>query len=293
MWKAVTPRFRKFLGELKLTDLQIEGGLNTQSGVRRRLNSHYFGFPSEDNALLVGSWGKFTRMRPPRDIDLLFELPPAVHARFEKHTGNKQSELLQEVKRVLQGTYPQTTMRGDGQVVLVAFNTITVEVIPAFKLTSGQYWICDTNDGGSYITTDPVAEMEVIQSVDTNCNRNLRPLIKMLKAWQAHCNVPLKSFILELLATEYIQTCQWRDRSLFYYDWIVRDFFRFLVTKAFYPVFVPGTNEMILLNNEWLSRAQTALSRVELACAYEHLDQIALAGDEWQKVFGPQIPKMV
>jgi hypothetical protein len=127
-------------------------------------------------------------------VDLYFLLPPAVHGRFQGYVWNRQSALLQEVKGILAGTYPDTDMSGDGQVVLVRFGSYCVEVVPAFLLTNGRYWICDTHDGGSYKETDPWAEIGYIEAFDSANNRKLRPLIRMLKAWQDFCSVPIKSF---------------------------------------------------------------------------------------------------
>jgi hypothetical protein len=219
----------------------------------------------------------------------MFVLPYSAYERFAKYTGNKQSALLQEVKAVLQVTYPQTDMRGDGQVVMVRFNTFNVEVVPAFLLESGQYWICETIDGGRYKVTDPTAESNQIESVDAAHNRNLRVVVRMLKVWQQECNVPLKSFQLELLATEFIRSSPWGSNSYFWYDWIIRDFFAFLKGKVNQYVFVPGTNEAINLGEDWKSRCESAYDRAVRACEYERVDQVSLAGDEWKKIFGDMI----
>ena len=185
MWAGVIPRFHAFHQNLCLTESQITEGRNHQAGVRRSLNNHYYCLSSNSaNSFLIGSWGKYTRTRPPRDIDVYFVLPYEVYRRFEFVQGNKQSALLQEIKRVLQGSFPNTNLRGDGQVVVVAFNRMSVEVVPAVLLDNGQYFICDTHDGGRYKTADPKAELTHITTVNENCNGNLRPLIMMLKAWQ-------------------------------------------------------------------------------------------------------------
>jgi hypothetical protein len=292
MWKGVTARFEKFEQNLKLTADQAEDGTTKYQGVCTCLNSHYFGGPSDTaNALIVGSWGKATRVRPPRDVDLMFVLPSEVYHRFEKYTGNKQSALLQEVKGVLQAKYSSTDMRGDGQVVVVRFNTINVEVVPAFLLESGQYWICNTNDGGSYKTADPIAEANQIGTADQANNYNVRRLVRMLKAWQRECNVPLKSFHIELLVTEYVQQSPWRLYGFFWYDWLVRDFFKFLQAKEFAYLVVPGTFEVMNIGNDWKSRCDTAYGRAVEACDNERDDYVNLAGIEWKKIFGDQIPQ--
>jgi hypothetical protein len=111
-------------------------------------------------------------------------------------------------------------MRGDGQVVLVRFASYSVEVVPAFLLTNGRYRICNTHDGGSYIETDPVAEVNYIETVDRANNRNLRPLIRMLKIWQQNCSVLISSFQLELVAADFLRQSPWRNRDFFWFDWI-------------------------------------------------------------------------
>lgn len=294
MWIGVLKRFQQFNDELKLTDVQFKDGNTKHHGVRECLNSHYYGSQSEiTNSFLIGSWGKLTQVRPPRDVDLYFELPVEVYNRFQSYSGNKQSALLQEVKKVLQRTYSATDMSGDGQVVIVRFNTINVEVVPAFPLTNGQYYICNTNDGGSYKTTDPKAEEAKVSTVNSAYNYNLRPLVKMAKAWQSYCNVPLKSFHLELVMADYLAQSQWSKNSFFYYDWLLRDFFAYLKTRANGMLFAPGTYEILYLGDAWKSRCDTAYDRAVKACDYERDDYVALAGEEWQKIFGTQIPMVV
>lgn len=290
-WIGVTKRFRGFHNNLLLTAEQRSDGKTKHEGVRKCLNSHYYDVASTTaNSFLIGSWGKFTRVRPPRDIDVYFVLPYSVYERFEEYKGNKQSALLQEVKNVLGKTYSTTRMRGDGQVVVVDFTTISVEVVPAFKLKNGQYWICDTHDGGKYMTTDPKAEADYISTVHNQTNENLRKVVRMLKAWQSHRNVPLKSFYLELLAADFLSSSEWRKNDYFYYDWIFRDFFKYLKSKSGGILFVPGTDEIIYLGSDWLTKAESAHKWSLEACDLEKDNYVTLAGAEWQKIFGNQIP---
>lgn len=292
MWVAVTKRFSTFHDELRLTQPQKDTGQTHHRGIRKKLNQHYYDSDSETaNSFLVGSWGKFTRIRPPRDIDLFFVLPIEVYNRFNNRTGNIQSQLLNEIKSVLDKSYIATNIRGDGQVVVVGFNSMSVEVVPAFELTTGQYYICDTHYDGSYKTVDPNSEKNAIQTNNDNNSGNLRPLIRMLKCWQGHCNVPIKSFLIELIMTEYINQYEWRNCSYFYYDWFCRDFFEFLIKKANSNVFVPGTAEVINLKADWKTKAETAYARAIRACNHERDDNVELAGEEWQKIFGNQILK--
>ena len=293
-WIAVRQRFGQFNSNLSLTPKQSLDGRTKRNGVVNCLNRRYYGSTSETgHSFLIGSWGKDTALRPPRDVDLYFLLPVAVYNRFQTHVWNRQSALLQEVKGVLAETYPDTDMRGDGQVVVVKFGTYNVEVVPAFELTNGRYWICNTNDGGSYRETDPWAEAAYIDTVDQANNGNLRPLIRMLKAWQAYCSVPIKSFQLELLAADFISNSPWRLYDFFWFDWISRDFFAYLYHRANSVIVAPGTLETIYLGNDWQSRAETAYRRAEKACDHEKYNRVDAAGEEWQKIFGSQIPRTI
>lgn len=291
MWIGVTQRFKTFLSNLQLTADQVSDGETKHAGVRKCLNKYYYETLSEtENSFLIGSWAKLTRVRPPRDVDLYFVLPYAVYERFAAYSGNKQSALLQEVKNVLLNTYSTSDMSGDGQVVLVRFNTINVEIVPAFLLTSGRYYIPNTHDGGSYKETDPNAELSAIQAADKANNYNVRPIVRMMKAWQSNCSVSIKSFHLELLVTEFLSQSPWRLNSEFYYDWLSRDFFTFLLTKVDGVVYAPGTYEVMFLGNEWKSKCESAQTRAIKACDFEYLDKVPEAGEEWRKIFGDQIP---
>lgn len=291
MWVAVRQRFRAFHEDLNLTREQLEDGIGKAVRVTQALERAYNGRVADQPPLLiVGSWGKGTQVRPSADIDIMVKFASAVLQRFEARTGNSQSQLLQEVKAFLSDAYPQTDMRGDGQVVIVQFNTITVEVVPVFDLPGGQYLMPDTNDGGKWKTVDPAAQIAMIEDIDARTNGNTRALTKMLKMWKREKNVPLKSYAIELLVAEFMSTYQYAQHDYYYYDLFVRDFLKALVTKAGTGLLIPGTGEWVWLGDEWLSRARTALAAAETACEWERLDYDVTAGQEWQTIFGARIP---
>ena len=292
-WAGVTDRFSGFRENVALTQNQLEDGLTKTKGIASVLNNAYWGQSSDThNWLWVGSWGKATQARPPRDIDLFFVLPEAVYHRFQNVQGNKQSQLLQEVRGILLNSYNQTTIRGDGQVVAVGFNTIMVEVLPCFNTGDGRFLICDTNRGGTYTMANPYAEIAAIENGDLATSHSLRTVIKMLKIWKHESNADLKSYLLETLATNFLTQCSWRHDGLFYYDWVMRDFFQYLIGRTNTWLTVPD-GQQVWLGDLWKSRAESAYASSLRACDHERENRIADAGDEWQKVFGTWIPKHV
>jgi hypothetical protein len=292
-WQYVRWRFGTFMANLAITAAQREDGNTKHAGVRACLNRHYYGVSSETaNSFLIGSWGKGTQVRPSRDVDILFLLPASVWQQYEQRDGNKQSQLLQEVKEVLAATYRQTTMRGDGQVIFIPFNSMPVELSPGFRCSDGSIIICDTNDGGRYkISTAEVEESELAAS-DRQWNGNTRALAQMLKQWQREHNAPLKSFILERLALHFLAQWSYSYHDVFWYDWMVRDFFAWLLqyVNGTITISTPQTREVIPLGNEWQVRAQRAHANAVSACEHEYASRGWQAGEDWQKIFGSAIP---
>jgi len=292
MWIGVRQRFRRFHQNLILSTDQIDDGFGKQFRVRQALERAYYGESSDHPpGFVVGSWGKGTAVAPPTDVDVFFILPVDVYRRFEAYNGNKQSALLQEVKNHLLATYSQTTMRGDGQVVTIRFNSIDVEVVPAFLYDDqGRYCMADTNDGGRWKLVDPKAEISLIDDEDRSANGNVRALAQMAKVWKRECNVPIKSYQIEILAAVFMSQYEYRGHDYFWYDWFFRDFFRFLCGVVNRNLTIPGTGERVNLGEAWLSRAESARDRAAKACVYERDDLTVSAGEEWQKIFGRRIP---
>ena len=285
-------RFTTFINNLSLTEIQNKNGREATESIISCLNRHYWGTSSpSQNRLLVGSWGKFTRVRPPRDVDVVFSLPWSVHTRFSTRTGNIQSQILQEVRSVLLDTFPNTNVRGSGPVVMVPHYKFMVEVIPSFYLdgSTKTYMLCKTANNGSWLYSDYQAELDSVKTSNHLSDGNTRHLVKMLKQWQRHCNVPMKSFWLELLAITFKRDWPNRGKGAAFYDWMIRDFFRFLVTKSYSTIYSPGTFEAMNIGGLWLTKAETALRNAETACERETSNE-PIAYLYWRDVFGVEYP---
>jgi hypothetical protein len=286
---TVAERFNKFLSNIQLTSTQIQDAKTKYNGVCKKLHNHYYASSYDGSTkLLVGSYGKNTAIAPPTDIDVLFIMPYEKFDRYNSYSANGQSQLLQDIKNILLERYPDTYMRGDGQVVMVNFVSYNVEVIPCFSL-NGHYYIPDTHSGGSWKETSPKSEMDDITNSNKRSKGNTVKLIKMIKAWKYYCSAPIKSFVIELGAVNFLKMWNHYDKSSVYYDWMIRDFFRELLEYVKDSCKIPGINEKISYGDEWESKARTALTIAEKACAFEsEKDNRAYrsATQEWKKIFG-------
>jgi tRNA nucleotidyltransferase (CCA-adding enzyme) len=134
VWNYVIPHFSRFLQELELKPEERADADSKADRIARCLWSYYYFDSGDFNPycyVKVGSYGKGTATRPPSDLDMLFLLPTHEFSRIERLAGNKQSQLLQEVKDILEDTFPRTDLRADGQVVIAPFQSYNVEIIPA------------------------------------------------------------------------------------------------------------------------------------------------------------------
>lgn len=144
--------------------------------ITRAINQSFWNSMSEtDHSFYVGSYGRGTAIDS-SDLDVLFEMPDDEYSHFSSLYGNGQSRLLQAVKNSILNTYPNTDIRGDGQVVVIKFSDgMKFEILPAFKNIGlwnwdGTYKYPDTHMGGNWMSTNPKAEQEAMKEKNEYSN---------------------------------------------------------------------------------------------------------------------------
>jgi hypothetical protein len=229
---------------------------------------------------------------PRTDIDILFELPGELYGRLSDHAGNVQSQLLEEVRASLSEHFPSTAIRADGQGVVVPFAKHAVEVFPTFKLLSGKYRHPDSNGGGRWRTIDPIAERQHLVRSDTASGGKTLHLIRMAKAWKKVRRVEIESFVLELLAVCFLENWGYNlhrngnPTGYKLYDFMVRDFFPYLLSQMNGTVEVPGRSDVVAVGNAWEDQVLAAAVSARRATGFGAEDRIDRAREEWRKIFG-------
>lgn len=153
-WQFVARRFAVANANLLVTLAQVDDAATKISNVVSVLDRWFGQHDGFSHGMLCGSWRRGTMVRPAQDIDLLCFPPTELFAKYSAYLANGQSALLQQVRAALMPSYPRTQIRGDGQVVTVEFDSVTVEVAPAFNRFGGGIYICDTNNGGCWKAAD-------------------------------------------------------------------------------------------------------------------------------------------
>jgi hypothetical protein len=286
-----------FSGFCSNLTIQDGGTISTRyKAITRRLNTDFWSTVSDtSHSLYVGSYGRNTSIRGFSDLDMVFELPAAIYHQYNAHSGNGQSALHQAVRTSMQKTYSTSSIGGDGQVVVVSFQDgITFEVVPVFTNQSGSYTYPDSNSGGSWKTTNPKPEIQAIKNRNILCNKNLVPLCRMMRAWKRKWEVPIGGLLIDTLAYQFIENYEHRDKSYLYYDFMCRDFFKWMSEQSAEQVYwkAPGSGQYVYGKGLFQYKAKRCYNISLDAIAYETSTPKKewSAKQEWRKIFGTSFP---
>lgn len=281
------------------TNIRVQDGgtISTRyKNITRRLNTDFWATTSDvSHSLYVGSYGRNTAIQGFSDLDMIFQLPYALYTQYNGYTGNGQSALLQAVKASIEKTYATTSIRADGQVILVPFTDgITFEVVPAFINKDDSFTFPDANDGGRWKITNPKPEIEAIRTRNAACNNNLVPLCRMMRTWKVKWTVPISGLLIDTLAYQFIENYGYKDKSYFYYDFMCRDFFQWMSNQSETQEFwrSPGSSQYVYGKGLFQYKAKRCYN-ISLE-AIEH--EVATpkrewsAKQKWRDIFGTSFP---
>jgi hypothetical protein len=226
---------------------------------------------------------------------MVFELPADLYFQYDKHNGNGQSALLQTVRASMQKTNWTSSIGADGQVVVVAFDDgITFEVVPVFTNKAGSYTYPDSNGGGSWKTTNPRPEIEAIRTRNSDCNGNLVSLCRMMRAWKKKWDVPIGGLLVDTLAYQFIDGWSFKDKSYLYYDYMCRDFFRFMADqdkdKEYWKA--PGSGQHVYGKGlfQWKATRCYNISLEAIEHETANPKREWSAKQKWRDIFGTSFP---
>ncbi len=280
-------------------NIQVQDGgtISTRyKNITRRLNSDYWTTTSDTaHSLYVGSCGRNTAIQGISDLDMIFQLPYSVYEQYNNYSGNGQSALLNAVKTSIEKTYSTTSIRADGQVILVPFNDgITFEVVPAFINKDDSFTYPDSNNGGRWRTTNPKPEIEAIRSRNAVCNGNLILLCRMMRSWKNKWNVPIGGLLIDTLAYQFIESYTYRDKSYLYYDYFCRDFFKWMAEQDENQEYwkAPGSGQYVYGKGLFQYKANRCYNISLEAIAHETASpkQEWSAKQKWRDIFGNSFP---
>jgi hypothetical protein len=283
---SVAEMFSDFVSNLAIGNTET---ISTRYGeLTSALNKQFRDTESKTaNTLQVGSFGRKTGINGISDLDMLYIMPKTKWADYNKAGG--QLSLLQDAKDAILKRYPMTKVKVDRLVVTVTYTNFHVEVQPVFEQDNQSYLYPDTKNGGSWKTTKPREEMTAVADLDTKKNANLRPLCKMARAWKNKHGVGMGGLLLDTLAYNFLEsTTDFDTKSFLYYDWMSRDFFKYLSELPEQTEYAaPGSRQRVKVKNKFQKKAKKAHKLCVEAIEAENQKNV---NDKWKKVYGRPFP---
>ncbi len=278
--------FFGFLDNLSIKNSDVIS--NRYGELTSALNKNFRNTDSRtNNTLQVGSFGRKTGINGISDLDMLYIVPKTKWDDY--NTNNGQSKLLKDTKDSILKRYPNTKVKVDRLVVTVTYKDFHVEVQPVFEQDDGSFKYPDTANGGSWKITKPKEEMQAISDMDDDKNKNLRRLCKMVRAWKNRHGVAMGGLLIDTLAYNFLNTTNdFDDKSYIYYDWLSRDFFKYISELPVQGEYsAPGSRQRVKVKKKFQRKAKKAYK----LC----LDAIDASGkatenDKWKKVYGRSFP---
>lgn len=287
---SVSTKFEKFCNYILIPSDTVSNITSRYKRITKQLNKDFWNSDSEtSHSLYVGSYGRDTDIHI-SDIDMLMRLPYEYYSNYDDYQGNGQSALLQAVKGSLQSTYSTTHLKGDGQVVVVAFNDgVKFEILPCFINKDGvSFTYPDTNSGGSWKTTDPSSEIKAIREANELWNKNLKRLCRMARVWKDEWSVDIDGLLIDTLAYDFMESWKHKDKSYMYYDWMARDFFDYLRKQSENQNYwlAMGSGKHVYRSGKFEYKALRCYNLAVEAVEYEAKEQSYSANEKWREIFG-------
>lgn len=282
---GIGEKFKQFLANIKVeNDAQIE---LRYGEITAALNQEFRDSDSKTaNNLQVGSYGRWTAINGISDLDMLYIVPAS---QWDKYQDGGQAALLKRTKDAISARYPRTEIYVDRLVVRVLYTDFHVEVQPVFEQADKSFKYPDTYGGGKWKITKPREEISAMTEFMVQKNKNLRRLCKMARAWKNKHGVGMGGLLIDTLSHNFLRdTDYYDDKSYLYYDFMSRDFFKYLSElprQDYYAAL--GSGQRVRVKSYFQRPAKKAY---ELA-----LKAIEAAGKDnesvkWQKIYGRDFP---
>ncbi len=298
MTLTVDEAFRKFKSRLELNDKEQANASKRHTEIRDFLRTRF----TIDRDFLTGSYKRWTKTKPLKDIDIFFVLGAK-----EKHYRNdKPGVVINDFHAALVDKYGDGAVRKQGRSVSVSFGVVpddqdntdykvlSIDVVPAFD--EGEHYAIPDRDRGEWIATDPEIHAEKAVKAHQAYSSEWKGLVRMVKYWNnnaRHGERPVKpSFLLEVMALECLHG-GWHGR----FDYEIQSFFATLADRVLdeWPDpagLGPPISDGMDPARKTRARALLAAAGKEASAAIDHArrGRNGEALKAWRALLGPKFP---
>jgi len=295
---TIDEAFRKFKSRLELNDKEQKNATQRHTEVREHIRGKF----AIDRDYLTGSYARYTKTKPLKDIDIFFVMKES-----EKHYRNKGADVvLADYEAELVEKYGRKAVRRQSRSINVDFGVevkeedktdykiLSVDVVPAFA--SGDDYEIPDGDTGKWIKTNPEIHAKKATQAHQAYGNEWKGLVRMVKYWnnnKKHGEKPVKpSFLIEVMALQCLYG-GWGGQ----FDREVQSFFATLATRIGEVWSDPAGLGPPISNS--MDAARVAKAQQALRQAASEADRAinlvrqGRTGDAlraWRDLFGPMFP---
>jgi hypothetical protein len=116
----------------------------------------------------------------------------------------------------------------------------------------------------------------------------------MARAWKQCWDVPIGGLLIDTFAYQFIENYEYRLKSHYYYDWMCRDFFKWVADQDEKQAFwrAPGSGQYVYPRGLFQYKAKRCYNIALEAIAHETADPKRewSAKQKWREIFGSTFP---
>ena len=285
MARTVDEAFSTLIGRLTPSSTETAAAASHRTSIEACLKNNF----GMTNFFRSGSFGHHTSVKGFSDVDYFGVIPTA-------NLKENSTTTLQSVRQALAARFPSTGVTVRSPAVVVPFGSSPGErheIVPADYVRSANgysvYDIPNRYDG--WMRASPSAHNAWVNQAQTKLGQKLKPLIRLVKAWNYYRSGCIRSFYLELRTTEYA-----RGETVIIYSIDMLRALRHLRNKGLAAMQDPmGASGLVYACSDAvkptaLSKLDTAIGRAEKAREAEASGKIEDAFFWWDLVFDGHFP---
>jgi hypothetical protein len=292
---TIEDAFRKFKSRLELNEKEQNNASSRHQEIREHMRSRF----TLDDDFLTGSYRRYTKTKPLKDVDIFCVLGGDDRSYRNEHP----SVILKKFEAALKDKYGASAVSRQRRSVTVDFGVVvdaddntdyrvvSMDVIPAHQL-GDDYEIPDA-DTGKWIKTNPKIHEEKATAAHKAYDMEWKGIVRMLKYWNNHNGKSVKpSFLLEVMCLESLHP-PFGGR----FDYEFQGLFETLADRIYDCWQDPaklGPPVSDMMNESEKAAAKNALKQAAKQCtAAIDLVRQGRTGDAlkaWRILFGPKFP---
>jgi predicted nucleotidyltransferase len=203
---TVADAFKKFKSRLELNEKERTNASKRQKEVRSHLENAY----QVKDSFLTGSYARWTKAKPLKDVDIFFVLDKEEEHYLDKHPG----VILSDFCATLVDQYGSKAVTKQDRSVGVDFGVIvdsddntdyrvvSIDAVPAF--VDGDNFVIPNNTTEKWMGTNPKIHADKAVIAHQAYGNEWKGLVRMAKYWnqnERHREKPIKpSFLIEVMA---------------------------------------------------------------------------------------------